>query len=302
MTSIFPLLALLLTSVMLATVPIFTRLAQGEGLPTLAIATLRLLMAVILLTPYVLARYRDDLRRIQRRDLILIGLAGLCTTMFFVFFFNAIAHTTVLIAAVMNGTSPLWAVLVEVLILKVMFRRSVWIGLVLVLAGSILYAFPAGDTALTPGDNPILGGGLALMAALVNASYVLLVREIRRHVAILPFLWLMLVAALSIALVFALITQTPLTGFEPQGYLWVLLMTLCAQIIGHASLAYALTHVPATLGALTTQLAVIFSAGMALVLFQEVPHPLQIIASVGILAGVALVIFQPRPSARTAQG
>ena len=82
----------------------------------------------------------------------------------------------------------------------------------------------------------------------------------------------------------------------------MLWMTLCAQIVGHASLAYALTHVPATLGALTTQLAVIFSAGIALVLFQEVPHPLQIIASVGILAGVMLVIFQPRPSVRTAQG
>ena len=280
MTSVFPLLALLLTSVMLATVPIFTRLAQGEGLPTLAIATLRLLMAVLLLTPYVLARYRDDLRRIQRGDLIRIGLAGLCTTLFFVFFFNAIAHTTVLIASVMNGTSPLWAALVEVLILHVMFRRSLWIGLILVLAGSVLYALPAGGTGIETGDNPVLGGGLALMGALVNTCYFLLVREIRKRVAILPFLWFMLVAALLIALVFTLITQTPLTGFEAKGYLWVLLMTLGAQIIGHASLAYALTHIPATLGAVTTQLAVIFSAGMALLLFQEVPRPLQLIASV----------------------
>src|SRR5690606_5109883 len=135
----------------LATVPILVRLAQAEHMPTMAVATLRLLFALLLLTPYVLSTRRAELSRLTRRDMALIAVSGFSTAMFFVFFFTSLEHTSVLIASVFSGTSPLWVALAEVIVFHTVLRRHIWIGLALVLAGSALFTFSGSGVAL--GDN-----------------------------------------------------------------------------------------------------------------------------------------------------
>ena len=75
-----------------------------------------------------------------------------------------------------------------------------------------------------------------------------------------------------------LITGTPLAGHTPQAYFWAILMAVGAQIIGQASISYALAHLPPTFISIVIQLSVLISAALALLLFQEVPQALQIAA------------------------
>jgi drug/metabolite transporter (DMT)-like permease len=298
--SLLPAAAMIAANLTLATVPILVRLAQAEHMPTMAIATLRLLFAVLLLTPYILNTRRAELSRLTRGDAALIVVSGFSTAMFFVFFFSSLEHTSVLIASVFSGTSPLWVALAEVFVFRTVLRRNLWIGLALVLAGSALFAFSGGGTAVALGDNPVLGGGLAVVAAMTNAGYMLPARAVRRRLSTLVFLWLMLLVALAIMLIICLMTQTSLIGYSIQSYFWVGLMAVGAQIIGQASISYALAHLPPTFISIVIQLSVIISAGLALLLFQEMPQPLQIAASVVIVFGVLRVILRPKPSARTA--
>jgi drug/metabolite transporter (DMT)-like permease len=297
---LLPAAAMIAANLTLATVPILVRLAQAEAMPTMAVATLRLLFAVLLLTPYILSRHRAELRRLTRRDAALIGLTGFSTAMFFVFFFTSLEHTSVLIASVFSGTSPLWVALAEVVVLKAVLRRNIWVGLALVLGGSALFAFSGGGGAVSLGDNPVLGGAMAVIAAMTSAGYMLPARTVRRRLSALAFLWMMLLVALAIMLALCLVTGTPLTGYSSSGYIWILLMAVGAQIIGQASISYALAHLPPTFISIVIQLSVIISAGLALLLFQEVPQALQIAASVVIVAGVLRVILPSRPSGRTA--
>ena len=297
--SLLPAFAMIAANLTLATVPILVRLAQAEHMPTMAVATLRLLFAVLLLTPYILRTRRAELSRLTRRDMLLTGLAGFSSAMFFVFFFTSLEHTSVLIASVFSGTSPLWVALAEVIVFRAVLRRNLWIGLALVLAGSALFAFSGNGAAVALGDNPVLGGGLAIVAAMTTAGYMLPARTVRRHLSALTFLWLMLLVALAIMLIICLATSTRLAGHSTQSYIWVILMAVGAQIIGQASISYALAHLPPTFISIVTQLSIIISAGLALLLFQEVPQPLQIAASVVIVFGVLRVILRPKPSART---
>jgi drug/metabolite transporter (DMT)-like permease len=298
--SLLPALAMIAANLTLATVPILVRLAQGEHMPSMAVATLRLLFAVLLLTPYILNNRRAELRLLTRRDAALISLAGFSSAMFFVFFFSSLEHTSVLIASVFSGTSPLWVALAEVVVLRSVLRRNIWIGLALVLAGSALFAFSGGGAAVALGSNPALGGAMAVVAAMTTAGYMLPARTVRRRLSALVFLWLMLLVALVVMLIICLVTGTPLAGHTAKAYFWIILMAVGAQIIGQASISYALAHLPPTFISIVTQLSVIISAALALLLFQEVPQPLQIAASVVIVAGVLRVITIPKPSVQTA--
>jgi drug/metabolite transporter (DMT)-like permease len=290
---LLPYVGLAAANVMLGTVPILVRLAQAEGMPTLSIATLRVLLAVILLAPHLLSRHRSALRALTRRDLRLLALAGLANSLFFVMFFGSLEHTSVLIASVFSGTNPLWVALMEVFILRAALRRHLWIGLGLVLVGGALFALSGGGGAVDLGSSPLLGGGMALLAAVGSGSYYILGRAVRQRVGALVFLWVMLLATLTVLLSIALLSGTPLTGFSVQGYVWVVLLAVGAQIIGQASIAYTLAHLSPTFVSIALQISIIISALLALLLFAEVPQAAQMIASAVIVAGVIRVLMRP---------
>lgn len=298
--SLLPYLALIAANLTLATVPILVRLAQAEHMPSMSIATLRLAVAVVLLAPYIYTRHRAEIRTVTRQDAGLIVIAGLSTTLFFVFYFTSLEHTSVLIASVFSGTHPLWVAFMEIAVLRTVLRRSIWVGLALVLGGSALFALSGNGANVTLGDNPALGSVLSLIAAFGSAVYFIVGRSVRRRVSALAFLWLMLIVALLTCLAVTAASGAALTGYSPQSYLWIVLMALGAQIVGQASISYALAHLSPTLISITTQVSIILSAGLALLIFQEYPQPLQLVASAVIVVGVTLVVVQPKPSSRTA--
>jgi drug/metabolite transporter (DMT)-like permease len=297
-----PYAAILLGVCMIATVPIFARMAQAEQMPTLVITTLRFVLAGILLTPLALTQNRGDLQRLRRRDLVLIVGAGICATLFFALYFTSLEHTSVLLASVMSGTNPLWVALMEVFILKTLLNRYVWLGLLLALAGGVL--FTAANMDAGAGSNPGLGVLLALGSAFAAAALFIIARSIRARVATLPYLWVQVTAASSITLFITLLSHTALTGYSLRGYGWVLLMAISAQVIGQLAINYSLAHISATLASITLQAAVIVSAVIAFFAFQEQPGPLQIVASLIILSGIGVVAAARtlRPSAQIARG
>lgn len=214
---------------MLATTPILVRLAQHEGLPALTVANLRLLSAVTLLAPFALGGYRAEMRQLTRRELVLIGLGGMAIALFYMFFFSSLAYTSVLISGVLTGTNPLWVALMEIAFLKSRLTRNLWLGLALALAGSALFAL-AGNGTLDTGDQPLLGGALALVAAVMTAVYYVVGCRVRARVSALPFLWLVLMTGAVMALLIAALTHTALTGYRAQGYVGALLLTFGPQI------------------------------------------------------------------------
>ncbi|HLV34810.1 MAG TPA: DMT family transporter [Spirillospora sp.] len=294
MPALLPYIALLVANVGLGAVPILVRLAQAEAMPSLSIAALRMTMAALILTPYMLARHRHEPRQLSRREGLWIGVAGFAAAMFYVLFFNSLEYTSVLIASVFSGTNPLWVAVMEIALLGAALRRSIWAGLALVLVGSTLFALSGSAGAVKTGDNPLLGGGLALLAALATATYYTIGRWVRQRVSALVYLWLIILTAVVVLLIIALLTGSPLTGYSVQGYGWVLLMTVGAQIIGQASIAYALAHLSSTFVSIALQLSIVIGAALALLIFQEHPQPLQMVASAVIVAGVLVVIVQPR--------
>lgn len=277
----------------MSTGAVFVRLAQAEHIPSLAIATLRYIVAVSILTPIVLTRSQPELRCITRQQFGFMALAGITFALALLFFFFGLEHTTVLIDNLFTNTHPLWVALVEVIILKVMLNRRVWLGLILALLGAGLFAFAGSGSDM--GSNPTLGILFAFGSALLSTVYFILGRSVRTRVSTLVFLWIALTTGLILLLVAAFVTHTPLLGYSLPGYFWILLVTITGQLLGQALMTYSLAHLPATFVSVSMLAQVILSAVQAAIIFGEQPGPVQVIGSAVVLAGVALVITARAP-------
>ena len=64
--------------------------------------------------------------------------------------------------------------------------------------------------------------------------------RIRGRLSLLPYIWLVYSCAAVVLLVVVLIMGLPMTGYSPQGYLWLVATALVPQLIGHSSLNFAL--------------------------------------------------------------
>ena len=72
--------------------------------------------------------------------------------------------------------------------------------------------------------------------------------------------------------------------------MYVFLLAVLSQLIGHSGMNYALRYLPATIIGVSAQLIVISSAILAFFIFAEIPTIFQVIGSGIIIIGVIFAI------------
>lgn len=272
---------------------ILIRLAQDTGVPSIIIAASRLLIASALLTIPTLTRYRTHLKQLTRADWLLIAVSGTFLALHFAGWVSSLEYTSVLISGVLVTTTPIWVGLLEVFLLKLSLSRGFIIGLLIALAGGLFITFGGSGGSAAPREDPLLGAALSLAGAITVAVYLIIGRKMRPRLPLLPYIWTVYSFAAVLLTVAALVSGLSFTGYSAESYLWLLLLALIPQLIGHSSMNYVLAYLPATYISLSTQLEPIGSAVLALVLFREMPAEVQILGSAIILVGVTLATLFP---------
>lgn len=272
---------------------ILIRLAQDSGVPSLIVAASRMIVATTLLTGITLHRHRDDLARLTRNDWILIGIAGLFLSFHFATWVSSLEYTSVLISGVLVTTTPIWVGILEVVLLKLKLTRGFIIGLAIALLGGLLITFAGGGGSTAPREQPLLGAGLSLAGAMTVAVYLIIGRKMRPRLPLLPYIWAVYGVAAILLTVGALLSGYSFLNYNADSYLWLVLLGVVPQLIGHSSLNYALAYLPATYISLATQLEPIGSAILALMIFGELPAAAQVLGSIVILGGVTIATLNP---------
>ncbi len=271
--------------------PIAIRIAQGEGIPSLVIVWLRLWLVSLGLLPLVWTRYRQDLARLTRRQALLAGLAGFWLALNLLLLFVSLEYTSVLMTSLLRRTTPMWIVLPEILIFGVVFSRRFWVSLVVTLLGVALVGL-GGLTAVQAGSDPLLGGALALVGSFCFGAYLLIGRQLNNLIPPLLYSFLVfLSAAVCVSLAVAA-TGTPIIGYSLEAYLWALVVTILAQVLGHLGMNLALQFLRATALAILLQVGVVVSAVIALLVFGEVPSVVQVAGSALVIYGVVVATYE----------
>lgn len=287
-------LLIILTMIFSAAVtPIAIRITQSEGVPSLVIVLIRLWLVSLALLPWILTRYRREISSLTARQIALSGISGFWLALNLLLLFVSLEYTSVLMTSLLRRTTPLWIVLPEILIFGVVFSRRFWLSLPLTLIGVALVGL-GGLSAIEAGSDPLLGGALALIGSLCFGAYLLIGRQLNNLIPPLLYSFLVFFSAAVVTSVFVAFSGTPVTGYSARGYLWVVIVTILAQAMGHLLMNLALQHFTATALAIILQIAVVGSAVIALLLFGEVPSLVQIIGSALVIYGVVIATIEQR--------
>lgn len=266
------------------------KLAQAADVPSIFIASGRLTIAALILTPAMLhnENYRNQIRSLSRSDLRLTLWSGVFLAIHFAAWVSSLKYTTVLISIVLVSTTPLWVALLEVLFLKARLSRLIIGGLVIAFIGGLVIGLSGTNASQAEGGNDLQGALLSLIGAFAVAVYLIIGRRVRSRLTLAPYIWLVYgTAALSLLAVLT-VTRTAVLGYELKGYVWILALALFPQLVGHSSFNYALAYLPATLVSVAGQMEPVFGSILAIVILSEIPVFGQVIGGVIIILGVLL--------------
>jgi drug/metabolite transporter (DMT)-like permease len=282
-----PYAALLTGVIAVSFAAIFIRLAQGAEAPSLVLAAARLTVATLVLTPLVLRRHCVELQKVTRRDATWAVLSGLFLAVHFATWITSLEYTAVVNSVTLVTTSPLWVALLAPLALGERLERATLMGIVLAIGGGVLVGMSsAGDPPTRP--DPWLGNGLALAGAIAAACYLMIGRRLRARWSLITYAWAVYGVAALTLIVTVVLTRQQVLGLPDRAYLWMVLMGLVPQLIGHSSFNYALGYLPAAYVSLVVLGEPIGSGLLAIVFLDEWPVPLQIAGSALILVGIAV--------------
>src|SRR5690625_463868 len=104
-----PYIAIVIAVLSVSSSAVLVKLAAG--VPAGIIANYRLLLAVLIMAPYVLLKYRNELKAIKKKDWLLTTLAGVFLAFHFILWFESLNFTSVASSVVLVTLQPIFAFL-----------------------------------------------------------------------------------------------------------------------------------------------------------------------------------------------
>ena len=262
---------------------ILIRLAQA-GAHSLAVAAWRLTLAALILTPVAVLRARHEVAALSRSDWGRVLLSGLLLAIHFVCWITSLSMTSVAASVVLMTTHPIFAAVGSYVLLDEPFKPGMVVALAVALAGSGIITL--GDVG--QGTHRLLGDLLALLGGVSAAGYFLIGRRLRGRLPLLGYVYPVYGTAAMILLGGLLASGVPPLPRGSEPWLWLGLMALGPQILGHSSLNWALRYLSATFVTLATLGEPIGSTLLAWWLLGERPTPPALLGGALILAGIVL--------------
>lgn len=252
--------------------------------PAISIAVYRVGLAALILAPIALSARRRQLHALTHSDLRYALLGGVCLALHFIFWISSLEFTSVASSVVLVTTNPIFVALGSHFLLRESVTLSLMIGIAISLLGGVLIGY--GD--FLAGPNVLLGDGLALLGAIMASSYLLVGRRLRAHTDLLTYIFLVYGVAAIVLFLTALLLQQPLIGFPKETYLWLILLAIGPQLIGHTSFNWALKHLPASTVAVIILGEPVGSTVLAYFLLGEPVTALKALGGLLILTGIYL--------------
>ena len=273
--------------IMVSFAPILIRLAEA---PALSIASFRLGIAAIILGPVALIKERSVLNSLSRVDILLTIVAGLALAAHFGFWIASLSYTSITSSTVLVTANPIFVAVCSHYFLRERINQRVRIAIITILIGMAIIS--GGDFSL--GERGLFGDVLALIGALWVAIYYIIGRHLRSRISVTAYVGLVYTFAAVTIVIVSAISGTELSGFSTKTYLWLLLLALGPQVLGHTSLNWALGYLGATVVAVAVMAEPVLASILALIIFNEVPTVTNIIGGLIVLSGVYVVVRYSR--------
>ena len=266
----------------ISTASIFIKLCDA---PALIIATYRMMLASLMLTPF--ACYKKPWRGWEKNEIGWFFLSGLFLSLHFAFWIASLKYTSVASSVVLVTTHPIFVGIGGWLFLKERIGMNLVLGIALSVLGSGLISY--GDMGLS--KEALMGDGFALLGAIAASGYLLVGRKMRKEQDLFSYIFPVYSTAGLILILLSLIFQKSYWGYSPSTYLFLFLLALIPQLIGHTTFNWALKYLPASMVAITILGEPLGSTILAYFILGEGLTTWKVLGGISIFAGI-LVAFK----------
>ena len=247
----------------------------------LYIATSRLVIAAPIMIVVSLIGSKNSYKSLKIGVTCLMVLSGIALAAHFAFWVSSISRTSILASVALVAMSPLFAALGGWLFLGERPNTRV--------LGGIFLSF-CGATALLISDFEDIGnlsGDIYAFIGAILASIYLLVGRYARQRVDMPVYAAIVYSVAAIVLVITFLSVENVTfSYEANTYIFILLLALVPQLIGHNAINYSLGFAPAAVVALAILGEPVGSSLIAALLLDEIPSFFEIGVGGVILLGV----------------
>jgi drug/metabolite transporter (DMT)-like permease len=266
---------------------IFVRWARMPGTCS---AFYRTLIASIVLWA-LFAFLRDKSRRLSRRSFWITVLGGALFAGDVGLWNTAVMHTSAGNATFLSNIAPLFVGLFTWMFTRHRPSRRFWIALLVSTLGSGFIV--AADLRLALARSS--ADGLAVLAAVCFALYLIITSRLREQHDVLELLALSTTASAVVLLIAAGAARLQM-NIPSAGSLWALLaLGLICQVGGYFGLTYALGHLPATVTSILFLSVAPLTAIFAWIIFGERMSLVEIAGGALILSGAWIVGRKEKP-------
>ena len=272
--------ALLLGAVAIGSSAIWVRLSEVGPVAT---AFWRTALAVPFLFLWVALERRpaDATARASRRGLIAAGcyFAGDLS-----FWHGSILLTSVATSTLLANLAPIFVTLAGWLWFKERVSGMFVLGLTIAMlgVGALLGPDFRGDS------QALLGDAFGIITALFYAAYLLQIKRLRAGTSTARIMASSSIVTALIVLPVALLLGESIVPGSLRGWSVVLGLALVSHVAGQSLIAYALAHLPASLGSVSLLIQPIFSAYFAWMILGESIVALQIAGGITTLIGIGI--------------
>jgi drug/metabolite transporter (DMT)-like permease len=260
---------------------IFIKLCDA---PALIIATYRMMLASLVLTPF--AYYKKTWRGWERNEMGWFLLSGLFLSLHFAFWIASLKYTSVASSVVLVTTHPIFIGIGSWLFLKERIGMNLVLGIALSVLGSGLIGY--GDMSLS--KEALMGDGFALMGAIAASGYLLVGRKMRKEQDLFSYIFPVYSTAGLILILLSLIFQKSFWGYAPSTYLFLFLLALVPQLIGHTTFNWALKYMPASMVAVAILGEPLGSTILAYFILGEGLTIWKFLGGISIFAGIVIAL------------
>jgi drug/metabolite transporter (DMT)-like permease len=273
----------------ISTGSIFIKLCDA---PALIIAAYRLVLASLMLIPY--AGYKKTWRGWGRIEMGWLILSGLLLSLHFAFWITSLKYTSVASSVVLVSTHPIFVGIGARLFLRERLGLNLILGIILSVLGSGLISY--GDMTLS--KEALMGDGLALVGAMTASGYFLVGRKMRRNQDLLSYIFPVYSTAGLALVLFSLLFQKPFFGYPTTTYLFMFLLALVPQLIGHTTFNWALKYLPASMVSITILGEPIGSTILAYLILGEGLTIWKGLGGISIFIGILIALKKETPNSK----
>ncbi|GLO64942.1 MULTISPECIES: DMT family transporter [Oceanobacillus] len=279
-----PYVAVAIGVLSISTSAIFVRLATEA--PASIIANYRLLFAALLLLPIVIGKYRHEFKKITSKNWFLSILAGIFLAMHFIFWFESLNYTSVASSVVFVSMQPIFAFIGTYFLFGERFSSGAIISIAIVIIGSIIIGF--NDFQIS--GSALFGDILALLGAVAVTIYFLSGQQVRKHVSLITYTFVVYGVSAITLILFNIIRQEDFFHY-PADHWWIFIaLAIIPTFLGHSLFNWSLKW----LSTATISMAIVFepigASILAVIFLGETPTWAQLLGGTIIIFGLFLFI------------